>query len=40
MPEYVVNSHNPQDCRKKTTFQQIAIDEAVTSRDHEPDNGD
>ena len=35
MPNYIVNSHNPSDCRKKTTLQQIAIEEAENSNDHE-----
>ena len=28
MPTYIINSHNPSDCRKKAMLQQIAIDEA------------
>ena len=35
MPNYIVNSHNPSDCRKKNTLQQIAIDDAETSHNHE-----
>jgi hypothetical protein len=32
MPTYIVNSHNPSDCRKKTTLQQIAIEDAETDK--------
>lgn len=35
MPTYIINSHNPSDCRKKATLQQIAIDDAETPHNHE-----
>ena len=33
MPTYIVKSHNPSDCRKKSMLQQIAIDEANSGSD-------
>jgi hypothetical protein len=38
MPTYIVNSHNPKDCRKKSTLQQIAIDEANCGSDERYNN--
>ena len=38
MPTYIINSHNPTECRKKSTLQQIAIDEANCGYDEKYNN--
>ena len=37
MPTYIINSHNPSDCRKKHMLQQIAIDDAEIQQNPEQD---